>query len=126
MRNTIPRALVRARFPMVTMALTYVGAVGVGIAMVQTGNAFALHQRNALLATANRRDPALLALQQGNQVGAALLDFARNLLLGTVPTTASGPSIVVSITFKNRSLHYEVRGLQRVLSGPGRSPGAAR
>lgn len=94
MGTSILRALVRARLPITTLALTYVVAVGVGIVQVHTGNMFALHQRDALVAGANASDPASLALQHGNALGAALLDFVRNLLLGAAPTTVGGLAIV--------------------------------
>jgi Stage II sporulation protein M len=95
MVTSILRALVRARLPIATMALTYAVAVGVGFAMVQAGNVFALHQRDALVAGANASDPASLALQQGNPLLAAVLDFLRNLLLGAVPSTIGGLAIVI-------------------------------
>ena len=94
MGTSMLRALVRARLPITTLALTYVVAVGVGIVQVHTGNMFALHQRDAFVAGANASDPASLALQHGNALGAALLDFVRNLLLGAAPTTVSGLAIV--------------------------------
>jgi hypothetical protein len=92
---SILRALARARLPIVTMAITYVLAVAAGITMVHLGNTFALQQRDTLVASAYASDPAALALQQGNPLLAALLDFIRNLLLGAVPNTIGGLAIVI-------------------------------
>lgn len=91
---SILRALERAKGPITTLGLTYALAVVVGMVLVHTGNAFALQQRDALVASANASDPASLALTLGNRLGAALLDFGRNLLLGGVPSTVGGFAIV--------------------------------
>jgi hypothetical protein len=93
--NAILRALMRARFPIITLGLTYALAVGVGVVMAHSGSSFALQQRDALVAGANASDPASLALNQGDRLQAALLDFSRNLLLGGVPGTVGGVAIVV-------------------------------
>jgi hypothetical protein len=95
MVTLILRALTRAWLPLVTMAFTYALAVGTGIAMVHMGNTFALHQRDTIVASAHASDPASFALQQGNPLLAALLDFIRNLLLGAVPSTIGGLAIVI-------------------------------
>jgi uncharacterized membrane protein SpoIIM required for sporulation len=89
------RAVTRARFGILAMALIYfLGVVG-GMVMVQSGNAFALDQRDSLVGRAQATDPSLNALHQGNRLGAALWDFAENLVLGAVPSTIAGFSIVV-------------------------------
>jgi hypothetical protein len=93
--NPILRALGRARLPILTLFLTYALAVGVGIVTVQTGNPLALSQRDALVANAQTHDPASLALQHGDRLGGALIDFSRNLVLGGVPSTVGGLAIVI-------------------------------
>ncbi len=89
------RALSRARLGILTIALTYVLGVLSGMGMVHTGNEFALAHRDSLVAQAWASDPSLIALHQGNRLGAALWDFGRNLLLGAIPNTIAGLSIVV-------------------------------
>lgn len=78
-----------------SVGLVYVLGVGVGMVMGHTGNAFALAQRDALVARANANDPASLALQHGDRLQAALIDFASNLFLGAVPSTIGGLAIVI-------------------------------
>ena len=89
------RALLRARLGVLTMALTYVLGVASGMVMVHTGNESALAYRDSLVARARASDPSLIALRQGNRLTAALWDFGRNLLLGAVPNTIAGLSVVV-------------------------------
>lgn len=93
--SSVFRALVRARLPILTIALTYAVSVSIGILMVQTGNEFALDYRDNLVANARASDPSSLALQRGDRLSAALSDFARNLLLSAVPKTIAGLSIVI-------------------------------
>ncbi len=93
--SPILSALSRARLAILTMALTYALSLGVGIVMAQTGNQFALAYRDQLVAGASESNPASLALQKGDRWRAALLDFAENLLLGAVPKTVAGLSIVI-------------------------------
>lgn len=88
-------ALSRARLPILTVALTYALSLAVGIGMAQTGNRFALAYRDQLVAGASKSNPASLALQKGDRWTAALSDFGQNLLLGAVPRTVAGLSIVI-------------------------------
>lgn len=88
-------ALARARPAILTVALTYALSLGVGIGMVHTGNQFALAYRDGLVAGANASNPASLALQQDERWKAALFDFGENLLLGAVPKTIAGLSIIM-------------------------------
>ena len=88
-------ALVRARLAVLTMLLVYVVTVTIGAVMVRTGNTFALHYRDTLVAQANAQDPAAIALHRGDRWAAALWDAARNLGLGAIPSTVAGPSILV-------------------------------
>jgi len=77
------------------MALTYALSLGVGIVMAQTGNSFALAYRDQLVADASESNPASMALHNGERWKAALFDFSGNLLLGAVPNTVAGLSIVI-------------------------------
>ncbi len=91
----IPRALSRSKIGILTIALVYAVSLVVGIAMVDTGNKFALSTRDSVVASAASTDPASIALQHGNSVEAALIDFSRNLGLGAVPSTLGGMAIVI-------------------------------
>lgn len=64
--------------------------------MVHTGNEFALTYGDGLVARAHASDPAAIALQKGDRMNAALLDFGRNLVLGAAPATASGLAVVTA------------------------------
>ena len=93
--RAIGRALTRARTVTLTIALTYALSLGVGMAMVHTGNTFALSFRDDLVARAHAGDPSSQALQAGEPVQAALLDFSRNVLLGAVTDTLGGLLVVL-------------------------------
>jgi hypothetical protein len=88
------QAMKRARFGIVTVALAYVVSVLVGMAMVHSGNRFALGYRDRIVGKAMQSKPSALALQRGNKTTGALLDFTGNLFLGAVPQTISGLGIV--------------------------------
>jgi hypothetical protein len=88
------RAIGRARLSILTIAATYVLGILVGMAMVHTGNAFALHYRDQLVGQANQQDPTAQAAKRGDAFQAALLDAGGNLALGALPKTLSGFGIV--------------------------------
>jgi hypothetical protein len=86
-------ALRRAWRALVTIGLTHVLAVIVGMAMVHAGNGFALRFGDRLVGEATASSPILQAMQRGSRTKAALLDFAGNLLVGAVPQTVSGLAV---------------------------------
>lgn len=64
-----------------------------GIAMVASGDAFALGRRDDIVAGA--RSGAISAADgAGDHVQAAVLDFASNLVLGAIPSTITGVTVV--------------------------------
>ena len=63
--------------------------------MVHAGNSFALDYRDQLVNRSLQSNPASIAYGQGRNVQAALWDFAGNLVLGAVPKTISGFSVVL-------------------------------
>jgi hypothetical protein len=89
------QAMVRTRWFVGTLALTYILSVCAGILLVHSGNESALAVRDALVARAYASDPAAIALAQHNRLGAVLWDFGRNLLLGGIPSTVGGLAIVI-------------------------------
>lgn len=91
----MPRALLRARTPILTIALTYLVSVCAGIVMAHTGNRFALDLRDRVVVRAAAKDPAAITLRSGRRWRAALLDFGRNLTLGAVPDTVGGLALVL-------------------------------
>ncbi len=93
--SSILPALKRARLPILTVALTYLVSVLVGIIMVQTGVTFAIKTRDQIVNQAYQgSDPTITALQSGHRLQAALSDFSRNLLLGAVPNTIGGLGVI--------------------------------
>ena len=88
------RAVFRARWPILSIALTYLLSVGVGIVMVQNGNTFALKHRDEIVGKANTESSIRHAANRGDNLEAALRDFAGNLLQGSVPTSISGFAII--------------------------------
>lgn len=91
---SIPDTLRRARVPILWMAATHLVGVLVGAAMVHGGNAFALHQRDAIVGRALQHDPASVALARGLPLRAGLIDFAGNLGAG-VSSTVLGLAVVL-------------------------------
>jgi len=88
------RALERARAPIAWMALTYVGSVAVGAGMAHAGNGLVLRYRDRLVGHAGESG-AGGAMRRNERVQAALLDFGSNLLMGAVPSTVMGISVVM-------------------------------
>ena len=94
MTTRVIRALLRARVPIVTVALTYIISLFIGIVMVHTGNAFALAHRDEIVSNAQSR-PILVALDQNDRSRAAVLDFASNLV-AAMADTIMGLGVVVA------------------------------
>jgi hypothetical protein len=90
----IADALRRARWPIASIAAAYALSLIVGIGMVRTGNEFALRTRDTIVGEAVASDPATLALRRGDAGTAAVIDFARNVGLGAVPTTVTGLAVI--------------------------------
>ena len=88
------RALTRARVPILTVALTYVVSLVIGIVMVHAGNVFALTYRDQIVSNA-QSSPILVALDQNDRLRAALLDFASNLFAAAA-NTIGGLGVVVA------------------------------
>ncbi len=72
--GSVIRALHRARFSILAVALAYVISVAAGIVMVHTGSKFAVTYRDHLVSQA-QSGATLVALGQNNRLRAALLDF---------------------------------------------------
>jgi uncharacterized membrane protein SpoIIM required for sporulation len=85
----------RARYSIIAVAITYCGSILIGIVMVHTGNTFALTYRDQLVNQAAQQGPVALAANRGDNFQAALWDFAGNLVVGAVPKTISGFSIIL-------------------------------
>lgn len=86
-------AIGRARIAILTIAITYLLSVAVGVAMVSSGNAYALERRDSIVGGAQSSE-ILIADRSGDHARAALLDFAANLGLGGVTSTIIGISVV--------------------------------
>ena len=87
-------AIGRARIAIATIAATYVLSVMLGIAMVSSGNELALSKRDEIVGAAQSGE-TLQAYRSGDGLRAALLDFAANLGLGGVTSTALGLGVVL-------------------------------
>ena len=88
-------AIRRARISILTVAATYVISVAAGIAMVGTGNTFALERRDEVVRDAQSSE-ITVANRGGDHIRAALLDFVANLALGGVTSTVFGLAVVGS------------------------------
>lgn len=86
-------AIRRARISILMIAATYVISVAAGIAMVGTGNAFALERRDEVVRAAQSSE-ITAADRDGDHIRAAVLDFAANLVLGGVTSTVFGLAVV--------------------------------
>jgi len=90
----ILRALRRARFQILTVGLAYLLSVLTGAVMAHQGQHAALDFRDKLISKARRNDRASIAYAKGNRLGAALWDFGQNLIIGAVPQTITGLTII--------------------------------
>jgi Stage II sporulation protein M len=77
--STILRAVTRARAAILSVALTYVVSVSIGLVLANTGNGLALAHRNKIVGTAQTNDLAAVSNNRGQPVRAALLDWGGNL-----------------------------------------------
>jgi hypothetical protein len=93
-RNLVVRALRRTRAATLSVGVVNALAVLVGIVMVHSGSTFALGYRDRLVAKAQNQDAAAISYRQGHRVTAAVKDFTMNLLVGAVPQTATGLTVV--------------------------------
>ncbi len=82
----IALAVRRARFGILTIALAYGLSLLLGMAMVHAGNKFALDYRDGLVGRARASDQVFSALNQGQAIEAALLDFRGNLIAASSST----------------------------------------
>lgn len=94
---SILRALSRARIAILTVGLTYLVSVVVGMIMVHAGNKFAVGYRDRIVNDA-QSSPILVALVQNNRLQAALLDTGGNLI-GAVSNTLGGLGVVFPYPF---------------------------
>jgi hypothetical protein len=85
--SKVIRALVRARFSILAVAIVYFLSVTAGIVMVSAGNDFAIRTRDSIVGDA-QSSPILQALDQNNRIRAALLDFGGNLFAAFSNTLA--------------------------------------
>jgi uncharacterized membrane protein SpoIIM required for sporulation len=90
---SVTRALRRARIAILTVALTYLVSVSVGIVMVHTGNEWAITYRDHIVSGA-QSSPTIIALKQNNRLRAAVLDFGGNLY-GAIVDTLGGLGVIV-------------------------------
>ena len=95
----LTQAFTRARWGVFTIALTYALSVSVGIFMVSTGNSFALDRCAQIVGDAMQNDPAATSQSEGKPFRAALLDFAGNLVIGSVPKTIMGLAVIFPYPF---------------------------
>jgi len=88
-------AIRRGRVAILTIAVTYALSLAAGIAMVSSGNAYALERRDEIV-TAAQSSEITAANNAGDDVRAALLDFAANLVLGGGTSTVTGVTVIGS------------------------------
>ncbi|HEY6958391.1 MAG TPA: hypothetical protein VI814_06185 [Candidatus Limnocylindria bacterium] len=88
-------AIGRGRVAILSIALAYAISVVIGIAMVSSGNAFALERRDAIVGDA-QTSATLVADRAGDHLRAAVLDFAANLVLGGGTSTVLGVGVVLA------------------------------
>jgi hypothetical protein len=94
---TLIRALRRAQIPILTVAITYFVSVGLGMLMVQRGNAWAISYRDRIVSDA-QSSPSLVALEQHDRFRAAVLDFGGNLI-GAISHTLEGLGVIFPYPF---------------------------
>ena len=83
----------RAGTAIALSAAAYLLPLLLGMALATAGAPFAVQQRDSIVASA-QGGAILTALDRGDRVRAALLDFGSNLVLGAVPTALTGICVV--------------------------------
>jgi len=74
--------------------LAYLLSVLAGAAMVHHGQQTALDFRDKVVAKAHVNDRAAIASDKGKKLVAALWDFGENLVLGAIPETITGLTVI--------------------------------
>lgn len=93
--NKIYSAITRCKYFVFIIFILYSASCFIGIIMSHNGNDFALSHRDNIVGQAFKTDKAAINYQEGNNFLAALNDFQGNLILGAVPQTLMGFSIVI-------------------------------
>ena len=83
--------------PILTVAITYLVSVSIGMLMVHTGNEWAIAYRDNIVSKA-QSSPINLALDQNDRLRAAILDFGGNLF-GAITNTLEGLGVVFPYPF---------------------------
>jgi uncharacterized membrane protein SpoIIM required for sporulation len=91
------RALHRARFSILTIGMTYLVAILVGVIMVHTGNPFATSYRDEIVSNA-QSSPIIVALNQNHRARAALLDAGGNFI-SAFTNTLGGLGVIIPYPF---------------------------
>ena len=91
----ISEAVKRCRVYALTVFITYWLACAAGIFMAQSGNDFALSQRDKIVGKAVNTSTVTSNYIKGNNFTAAFFDFSGNLFMGAVPQTLLGFGIVI-------------------------------
>jgi len=95
--GSVRRALHRARMAILTVALTYLVSVSVGMVMVHTGNEWAIAYRDRIVSGA-QSSPITIALKQNDRLRAAVLDFGGNLY-SAIADTLGGLGVIFPYPF---------------------------
>lgn len=93
------RAILRARFSILSVAGVYLVSILVGIVMVHSGSPLALRYRDKIVDDAAKHDPAAIENSRGNKLSAVFADFVGNLVVGSVPKAIMGMAIVPPYPF---------------------------
>lgn len=93
------RALRRARFQILTVGFAYLLSVFTGAVMVHRGHRPSLNYRDKLVSKAVGNDRASVAYHKGKRFEAAMWDFGQNFVIGAVPYTVTGLTIVSPYAF---------------------------
>jgi hypothetical protein len=88
-------AIRRGHVAVLTIGATYVLSLAAGIAMVSSGNAYALERRDEIVEAALSSE-ITVANRAEEDLRAALLDFAANLVLGGGTSTVTGITVIGS------------------------------
>jgi hypothetical protein len=86
-------AFSRARGSIAASAATYLSFVTLGVILATAGVPFAVSQRDSIVGGA-QTNATIVADRSGDHLRAAVLDFGSNVLLGALPTSIAGLSIV--------------------------------
>jgi hypothetical protein len=93
--QSILTAIQNCKIYIISIFVIYCVSCFIGIILSHNGNSIALSQRDKIVNAAAKNDKAAINYEAGNKFQAAIFDFGGNILIGSIPQTIGGLSIII-------------------------------